>query len=109
MSINNGAIDGESDSHTVILLVENDLKGSVGSVRGKSGFRVLHRQTYTIVFVSFGSEVQSVSMKQRGEHFLAGEPIPKYRQYHRPIVHLPSFCSDLSRREVRAVCRWGSF
>ena len=26
------------------------------------------------------------------------EPIPKYRRYHRPIVHLPSFCSHHSRR-----------
>ena len=25
------------------------------------------------------------------------EPIPRYGQYHRPIVHLPSFCSDDSR------------
>ncbi len=24
----------------------------------------------------------------------SSEPIPKYRRYHRPIVHLPCFCSD---------------
>jgi len=34
-----------------------------------------------------------------GKRSFAGEPIPKYRRYHRPIVHLPSFCSDDSRRE----------
>jgi hypothetical protein len=26
--------------------------------------------------------------------WLAEEPIPKYRQYHRPIVYLPAFWSD---------------
>jgi hypothetical protein len=31
-------------------------------------------------------------------HWSAVEPIPKYRRYHRPIVHLPSFCSDDTRQ-----------
>src|SRR5580693_6329891 len=37
-------------------------------------------------------------MKKCGKRSLAGEPISKYRRYYRPIVHLPSFCSDESRR-----------
>ena len=41
---------------------------------------------------------QFVSIAEFASRWFAREPIPKYRRYHRPIVHLPGFCSDDSRR-----------
>jgi hypothetical protein len=39
-----------------------------------------------------------IPCNRSGKRSLAGEPIPKYRRYYRLIIHLPSFCSDDSRR-----------
>src|ERR1700693_1996543 len=72
MTLDNGATDGESNSHAVILGGVKRFEKSVGSVRGKSNSRILHRQTYTIVFVCFGSDKQFPRTIRDGAHRLRG-------------------------------------
>ena len=68
MTLNNGATDGESDSHTVILGGVERFEKSVRSLRGKSNSRIFHRQTHMIVFVFFvgGPQVEADLGKVRG-------------------------------------------
>src|SRR5271166_5430765 len=58
MTLDNGATDGESDSHTVILGGVERLEEPVDCLRGKSDSRILHHQTHMTVFVFFGSNQQ---------------------------------------------------
>src|SRR5271170_6234694 len=58
MTLDNGATDGESDSHTVILRGVERLEESVRSLRIEPHSRILYRQTHTIAFVSVGSDEQ---------------------------------------------------
>jgi hypothetical protein len=56
MTLNNGATDGEPDSHTVILGGVERFEESVRSLIGKSNSRIFHRQTHLIVLAFFGSD-----------------------------------------------------
>jgi hypothetical protein len=56
MTLNNGATDGEPDSHPVILGGVERFEESVGSLIGKSNSRIFHRQAHLTVFVFFGSD-----------------------------------------------------
>src|SRR5271163_3491006 len=58
MTLDNGAANRESDTHTVILGGVERLEEFVGSLRGKSDSRILHRQKHMIIWVSFGSDQQ---------------------------------------------------
>ena len=58
MTLNNGATDGEPDSHTVILGGVERFEEPVRSLRVEPDSRILHRQPYMIVFVPFSFNQQ---------------------------------------------------
>src|SRR6266403_54068 len=58
MTLDNGATDGYSDSHTVIFSCVERFEEPVGSLRIETDPRIFHAEEHPIAFVSFGPDQQ---------------------------------------------------
>src|SRR6266446_3433522 len=58
MTLDNGATDAQSDSHTVILSCVERFEEPVGSLRIETDPRIFHAEEHPIAFVSFGPDQQ---------------------------------------------------
>src|ERR1700677_1902825 len=68
MTFNNGATDGKSDSHTVILSALERIEEPGGRLRVETDSRVLHGQANAITFVLFGFDQQLPGTIVDGTH-----------------------------------------
>src|SRR6266481_9897217 len=58
MTLDNGATDAQSDSHTVILSCVERFEEPVGSLRIETDPRIFHAEEHPITFVSSGLDQQ---------------------------------------------------
>src|SRR5712671_3676408 len=58
MTLDNGATDAQSDSHTVILSCVERFEESLGNLRIETDPRIFHAEEHPIFFVSFGPDQQ---------------------------------------------------
>src|SRR6266853_3399829 len=74
MTLDNGATDGESDSHTVILSCVERFEEPVGSLRIETDPRIFHAEEHPIAFVSFGRDQQLPRAIMDGIHRIRSIP-----------------------------------
>src|SRR6266853_3215274 len=74
MTLDNGATDAQSDSHTVILSCVERFEESVGSLRIETDPRIFHAESHPIAFVSFGPDQQLPGAIMDGIHRIRSIP-----------------------------------
>src|SRR6266403_61092 len=94
MTLDNGATDGYSDSHTVILSCVERFEEPVGSLRIETDPRIFHAEEHAIAFVSFGPDQQLPRAIMDGIHRIRRIP-EEVRDY---LLMLDSVTCD--NREV---------
>src|SRR5690348_14374500 len=94
MTLDNGATDGKSHSHTVLFRRVKCFEQSVHSLRVEAKSRILHGQSHVIFFVSFGSNHQLPRAIVDAAHRLCGVP----EQVQDDLLQLDTIPCDM--REV---------
>src|SRR6266478_5600425 len=74
MTLDNGATDAQSDSHTIILSCVERFEEPVGSLRIETDPRIFHAEAHPIAFVSFGLDQQLPGAIMDGTHRIGSIP-----------------------------------
>jgi hypothetical protein len=74
MSLDDGAADGKSDSHAVVLSCVESLEQPLRSLRLESDPRIFHAKAHPVSVVSFGSDEQLPRAIFDAAHRVRGVP-----------------------------------
>src|SRR5713226_5376514 len=74
MTLDNGATDAQSDSHTVILSCVERFEEPVGGLRIETDPHIFHAEEHPIAFASFGRDQQLPRAIMNGIHRIRSIP-----------------------------------